>query len=259
MMRYSPSPKLEITRLPPEAKNAEVAELDAKPDARRAAIVLVGARDPRSLAIRMAQAHLRFDQRPSYWSHAALLLSWEGDAADARGVEVTLDPEDDAQQVPERNGVTSFRLARYLDDARYPNFCVATFDIPAQNGEAIKQHILDAALHPNRERSRYPLWDLLAPWARYTYAPLSTRNPLLEPVALPSAALCEYAYEAGGLDIIPGATAPNACPELLWSTLLYWHDRIRELGGTLHARCVLRDEIGAPLPTLSSHLRAEFQ
>ncbi|HSN99868.1 MAG TPA: hypothetical protein VLS89_16340, partial [Candidatus Nanopelagicales bacterium] len=182
MIRFSSSPRFEVTRIvddrsPTNAAFAARVADETTAAERRGALLLVGATDPRALAVRRAQCHLRLDRRPSYWSHAALLVSWEQAGPEsAIGVEVSLDPEDMARQVPERNGVTAFRLARYLDAARYPNLCVATVDFP--KSPDIKDRICEAALRPNVERARYPFWDQLAAWARHAYAPSTTPNPL---------------------------------------------------------------------------------
>ncbi len=88
-------------------------------------------------------------------------------------------------------------------------------------------------------------------WARYTYAPYLTPNPLLEGVPMPSAALCEYAYEAAGIDLTPGATGNHSCPEVIYATVKHWSDGLKDLAG-VSARlfAIIRDPTGAPQPTL---------
>lgn len=249
-MRYSPFKATENQNA--EASSAsnraffEAVAHEAGFAALHGAVLLVGARDPRALALRRAQAALRFDQRPSYWSHAALIVRWDEDPARTKGVEVTLDPRRAHEQVPERNGVTTFSLQRYLDERRYPNVGLLvigfedakpepdaeltdpertvltsaerTLPTPAERRAAA----ISAALSPLRGRDRYPLWDLLGAWARYSYLPFTTPNPLLEGMPMPSAALCEYAYEAAGLDLTPGAAGHNNCPEMLYATAKHW-------------------------------------
>lgn len=277
-MRFSRTPRLKVTE-PSKAKTktneaffAAVAK-GTKPDARRMSLLLVGGSDSASFAVRHAQATLRFDKLPSSWSHAAVILTWNGKAEDAVGAEVHLEPVDRSKHVPERNGVTLFRLSRYLDTQLYPNLCVATLRLPPRQDKGDpKEGILAAILSPNRERIRYPFWDWLGVWARYVYNPTSSSNPLTEGMPWPGAAFCQYAFEAAGVDLAPGATAPNACPELLWSTLLYWHDRLpggaqsssvnspsRSKAPSLQAFCVIRDGGGARRAALSGDLREDFE
>src|SRR5262249_38309665 len=134
--------------------------------------------------------------------------------------------------LPESNGVTLFHLSRCLDrDDRYPNLAFATIR-PKQTAQgkegspqARAKALKDAALTPVRDRSRYPFWEWLGVWAQYVYS--SRENPLLAHVSHPGAAFCEYVYESIGIDLTPGANAPDTCPETLWSTVLYWY---RQLG-----------------------------
>jgi hypothetical protein len=114
-------------------------------------------------------------------------------------------------------------------------------------------------MDPNRDRLRYRLWEWLGVWANYTYAPAATANPIATGIPLPAAALCEYAYEAAGLDLTPGATAPNACPELLWTTLLYWYDRIGPQAGQVAAWSLVEEDESPTRKPLSITLDAEFR
>lgn len=217
------------------------------------AILLVGGSDERALAVRRAQAILRYDRLTSYWSHAALLL----DAGGAlRGVEVTLDPEDSRAQSASRNGATVFSIERYADATRYPNLAVFYFDFPRKS--SARETISSAALDPNRERTRYPFWDQLATWARYAYAPDATPNPLLEGVALPGAAYCEYAFGTANIDLTPGATGNHACPEVLWATMKRWGGALDAMQAIkVHGFTIVRDETGTPakpLPSLAAEL-----
>jgi len=260
-MRYSDAERFPIKQLREHASAEEFFAAIAKKtkaEDRRGGVLLVGGVSPRDLAVRNAQAELRLDKLPSYWSHAALILDWKDGAKldDVVGAEVTLDPIEPHKKVPERNGVTLFRLERYADRQRYPNLAFGTICSPKTG---LKDRIQDAALKPNRDRLRYHLWEWLGAWSIYTYTPATSPNPVLNGIPLPGAAFCEYAYEAAGLDLTPGATAPNACPELLWTTLLRWHHRLEEQVGALKAwKLVRKDESPTrqPLPiTLEEDFR----
>lgn len=260
-MRYSDAESFPIKQLRERASAEELFAAIAKKtkaEDRRGGVLLVGGVSPRDLAVRNAQAELRLDKLPSYWSHAALILDWKDGAKldEVVGAEVTLDPIEPHKKVPERNGVTLFRLERYADRQRYPNLAFGTICNPKTG---LKDRIQDAALKPNRDRLRYHLWEWLGAWSIYTYTPATSPNPVLNGIPLPGAAFCEYTYEAAGLDLTPGATAPNACPELLWTTLLRWHHRLEEQVGALKAwKLVRKDESPTrqPLPiTLEDDFR----
>lgn len=267
-MRFSPAKRLDYLDCKTAATNeqffARVAE-EVPTAERRCGLLLLGGSDFRSLAVRRAQSGIRFDQRVSYWSHAALMLEWTGDAAKARGLEVSYRPESGSEQVPERNGVTWFTLSKYLDTAEWPNVAFVSLGQASSASSASKgkgravSKLRDAiearAIEPNLDRQRYSFLDWLGVWARYATSAERVPNPLFEGVPEPSAAFCEYAFEGAGLDLTPGATGPNGCPELLWSTSLYWYERISELG-PVHVFAVIRDESGRPAgPALSPSLR----
>jgi hypothetical protein len=275
-MRYSPFPSLKTqTPTPVHATNeAFFSELasDVGVHALHGAILLVGARDGRSLAVRRAQAALRFDKRMSRWSHAALITRWRGTVLESEGLEVTLEPSPAVEQVPERNGVTPFRLARYADRDVFPNLAVAVLGFePAQSedgataGSAVpapwqrRRAVLEAAVSPNRQRERYPLWESLGVWARYAYAPYATPNPLQEGLPLPAASFVEYAYEAANVDLTPGASGNNNCPEVLYATMKHWSEGLRRVDGvSVRLFTLIRDEHGIPFPELSQELHVEL-
>jgi hypothetical protein len=251
-MRYAESPKAKVeTPVGPDRTNREFFERvwsQVEPKRRAFSLLFVGGNDALSVALRRAQAALRFDGRESLWSHIALLVTAD-DATPglSRGLEVSLDPQSRALQVPERNGVTEFVLERYLDERRYPNLALTTLTL----GKSARGQdgIASALRHPNRDRERFPLWRSLAAWARYVYAPEVVPNPLLEAVSMPSAGLCEYAFEAAGVDLTPGATANNVCPELIWSTVNHWQESLAgQVELTTYA--VLRDPTCTRSPAL---------
>ncbi|HKE00887.1 MAG TPA: hypothetical protein VKE69_07755 [Planctomycetota bacterium] len=237
---------------------------------RECALLFVGGNTAGDHAIRRAQAPLRFDGLDTFWSHVALVLEWPGDAAQAKGVEVTPEPLDPRLQVPERNAVTPFSLERYFDAGRYRNVAYATFRLDEQErprrGSAPKpkleavsrrERFRTAALDPNRERVRYPLHQWLAPWLAFRAAPTSVPNPLQQGVPYPSAAFCEYAFAAAQVDVTPGATAANTCPETLWSTLRWWTKPLAETGVHLRVWLSLRDPKCDSRPTYPTPLRLD--
>lgn len=223
-------------------------ESASKAPGRTGALLFVGGSSFFDLQIRRAQAHLRFDRRPSYWSHAAIVVDWPGSARNAKVAEVALMPPREDNQAPERNGVTVVSLSRYLDRERYPNLAFALLEPKEPKREAaegarlvIRDRLASAIQTPNQARFRFRLWDWLAPWAAHVHAPELSPNPLLTGVPLPAAAFCEYAYSAAGVDLVPGSTAVSTTPETLWSTVLHWHDRLRQAMGRVQLFEDVRD------------------
>lgn len=211
------------------------------------ALLFVGGSDWRSIAFRRAQAPLRFDRRASLWSHVALVTHWDAACAgNSVGLEVTVEPPASESQVPERNGVTAFCLERYFDSERYPNIALVMIELGdavaegAANGAPNKDTLLDAVRNPCRNAERYPLWSSLSTWARYAYAPELLPSPLLEGIAMPCAALCEYAFAAARVDLTPGATGNHTCPEVLWATINHWQTRMLDQA-SFEASMLLRD------------------
>jgi hypothetical protein len=266
-MRFSPYSKSsqKATMYPAGASHQKL--LDGfgklKAESLSGALLLVGGRDFRSLSVRHAQTSLRHDRRTSYWSHAAVILSWNANnPARSLGLEVALDPVDPVLQVPERNGVTTFALRKYLDGRLYPNLAlvhVALKDVPGeQDGKAIvarsaaerRQQVLTAAKNPCTQRETYRLWEGLAAWSRYAYAPELAANPLLENVPHPGASFCEYVYACAEVDLVPGASTSHTCPELIWASVRHWQNTIDSAGSALQAHVLIGDEHGKPLDTL---------
>ena len=235
-MRHSPDRPLAMNDLIRRSESntaffRRVFESMRLPRGDRYGILLAGGTDHASLAIRQAQSVLRYDAQPSSWSHCAFVLRWEApDPRTAAGVEVSLAPENPGRQVPERNGVTAFRLSRYANRRLFPNLCFITLADPEEEQRGRLAAMAGALLEPNRDRLRYPLWRLLGLWHHWVHAPDGMKNPLLDGYPVPSAALCEYAFEAADIDIAAGATAPNTCPETIWTTLRHWAGRVSQTG-----------------------------
>lgn len=235
-------------------------------DERASGLLLVGGSSPRHEVVRRAQAALRMDHLASYWSHAAVILEWVQDSRRAIGAEVTWEPWRRHLQVAERNAVTLFPLSRYLNKDHYPNLAFASFSFAepktkkAVKSDAVnyKRAIREAVLSPNKDRFRYRFLDWLRIWGGYTYQPHGQPNPLLTEVPVPGAGLCEYAFEAAGIDLTPGATAPNACPEILWSTILYWYERVGEHVDKVQIFTILQDPSCTARKTLSITLDDEL-
>jgi hypothetical protein len=227
-MRFSNAQRHQVTDVDPaEAPEAifERVERDVAAEDRSCLLLLVGGADREHQLLRAAQAHLRFDALPSRWSHAALLTDWKTSWRSAVGLEVTHEPQAPWRHEPSRNGVTPFSLSRYADADRYPNLALLSFTFKPAHARA---QILEAALEPNRDRARFPLWRQLGPWLAH-FHDVFGESPLARGAAIPSAAYCQYAFEAAGVDAMTAASLPGACPELLWATALRWSEGLEDV------------------------------
>jgi len=249
-MRYSSAKPQKPTTLISEAEGnlafVEAALEAAGAQAGPGSLLLVGGNDLKSLALRRAQAAIRFDRRPSQWSHAAIIVRWDRkNIGSSTGVEVAIDPADPASQVPERNGVTEFQLSRYLDESAYPNVSLSFVKFDPRLAKDRTQRLLEALANPNLDRLRYPFWDLLGRWAQFVFEPIGESNPLLDNTPLPAAAFCEYVYDAAGVDLTPGATGNYSSPEVLYATMKHWRDSVEATeGAAFQSFAVVRDADG---------------
>ncbi len=174
---------------------------------------LVGACDPASAAVRRAQSVLRFDRRPSHFSHAFLFTGEEDRILECRLVEA--DPSR-----PEFNGVCLSRAARYADPAHHPNLALISFRFLVEPER--RQAVLDRARTPDAARDRYDFHALAGAWQAFLFDPEGEPNPLTRDVPHPGAAYLRWALEAAGLESAPGAVHQNDAPEHLWAAALRW-------------------------------------
>jgi hypothetical protein len=228
-MRYSHSERLPVqdhsSKSPQEF--FEIITKETKPEERSGCLLLVGGRRHSDLMVRQAQAPLRLDRMLSPWSQASVILDWPktDDPSEVMGVEVSLTPSSAAVHLPERNGVSLFRLSDYMDDAQFPNMGAAILcNTKGKSNEHVKAKrdaIHRAALRPAEEQMRFPLFDWIGEWQNYVYG--AEGNPLLRQIPHPGAAFCEQVFRSANLDPTASATNLNTCPEVIWSSLLYWY------------------------------------
>lgn len=205
-------------------------------------ILLVGGVSLQATRVRLAQATVRLDERPSLWSHAALVLDVHADdVLGSTGAEVRVSPPDSTG--PERSYVSFFRLGEYADDAVNPCLAVVSLearaDVPVSSragaaplADRIRAHALGS--HPRRNDR--PMGAMLAAWSAHVLDPARFPNPLLANTPLPCAAYLDYVFSSSGVDWVPAAATPAVTPEHLWATLryydhpsLHYHYRTRRL------------------------------
>lgn len=208
------------------------------------AIGLIGSRDIPGITMRRAQAILRWDRRPSFWSHAFLITKPRSRIRTTPILEVPLHLRDDDFPEPGNNGLNkNAKLSTYNKSDLDANVALLTVTKRVkQNGKVAHENldaehlkaVQEAADDPNRDRLRYDLWESLSAWKQYLWSDGAGDNPLRHGVPVPASAYVEMAYEAMGLDLVPGASERNSAPEHIWNAARWWHQEAakkKEEGG----------------------------
>ncbi len=203
------------------------------------AIGLVGGSSLVSSTLENAQAVLRWDHRPSHWSHCFLLSKEAEKIENTRLWECSLEPDSLGDLRPERNAVVVRKLDAYADAQRFPNVGLISFQLTSKDVEAL----LERAREPNVDRLRFPLWDLAGRWISYVWGGGAVANPLSEGLRMPAAGYVEMAYEAAGIDLTPGASERNSSPEHLWQTAKWWTAPFEDLGKPLFLQFCIREDV----------------
>ncbi len=184
-------------------------------------VALLGGSDTLSFRLRLAQAHLRSDMLPSYWSEA-ILVELEGAAlAGARAIHVPLLQPEGPGFATRANGVVSRPLADFADIVRYPNIALIALPVPQVE---IMRRVADF----KRSRSTLDALEHVLRWLAFSWGVARSGNPLHENYGLPSACMLETVCAAAGLDLTPGLESRASCPEAIWSAATYWQDYFRK-------------------------------
>jgi hypothetical protein len=232
-------------------------------------IGLLGQRDIPGVMLRNAQAVLRWDLRPSLWSHAFLISERRGGkpAKKTKILEVPMQPRDGSFPRPEDNAVHETQLSFYDDRRVDANVALLAVSMTDAEADAVSERSRDY----NVDRLRYNFWDTLGIWQSYLWASGGRQNPLREAIPIFSSAFIEMAFEAIHFDITPGASERNSAPEHIWNAALWWHKPMSEMYQRhISGYCVLRDKgcsllssddpvyekrepVTPPLPTETDH------
>jgi len=184
-------------------------------------IVLLGGDDNTSFRLRLAQAHLRPDMLPSYWSHS-LLVKLEGNSVkDATAIHVPLDQPPPPVYPRRTNGVVERSLNEFASAKRYPN--IALIALPIAQAE-----VLEKVERFKESRSTLDGLEFVLRWLAFCWGAGRPANPLLEGYGMPSACMLEMACAAARFDLTPGLEARIACPEAIWASALHWHEFYRQ-------------------------------
>jgi hypothetical protein len=189
-------------------------------------IILLGGTSVAHFRLRVAQAQLRSDLLPSYWSLAGILLDGEQFAS------VPLDTLEESSLVPITNGVQICNIADYDDTTRFPNIAVLQFTKDSQP-------VIDTIKRVKLQRSIIDLPTLILAWLGYIWGAGQQGNPLLNGMGVPSAAFVETAYGIAGVELTPGLSSAASCPEAIWQSAKWWHDfyaRPRGVQNRAHAK-----------------------
>ena len=204
------------------------------------AVGLGGQRDLPGVTLRRAQSSLRWDLRPSLWSHAFMIVQDRagGPVADLEVREVTLYSRAGAFPEPADNAVTTAKLGMYRSELLDAN--AALLGVAMTADEA--QRVADRATREfNLDRLRYNLWEMLGAWQSYFWQRGIQDNPLREGVPMFSSAFVEYCFEAIQLDMSPGASERNSAPEHLWNGAVWWAETFAAFGHPISGYAVIRD------------------
>jgi len=202
-------------------------------------IGLLGQRDLPGYTLRTAQSMLRWDARPSLWSHVFLFGDRIGTELGKTPVwEVTLHPRDGEFPKPEENGVGALELRHYQDRKVDANAALLAVKMSDEDAGKVRRRAADH----NVDRLRYNLWETLGIWQGYLWSQGARPNPLREGIPVFSSSYVEMAYEAINLDLTPGASERNSAPEHIWNAALWWHEAFEREGHPISGYCVLRDK-----------------
>jgi hypothetical protein len=205
------------------------------------AIGLIGQRDIPGVMLRNAQSVLRWDLRPSLWSHAFLIAEPVGEkfSSKTRILEVPLHARDGSFPRPEDNAVHETELRVYENSRLDANVALLAVSMTDSDMDLVAKR----ARNYNVDRLRYNFWETLGVWQSYLWASGGRQNPLREAVPIFSSAYIEMAFEAIQFDITPGASERNSAPEHIWNAALWWHEPMKEMyNRQITGFCVLRDK-----------------
>lgn len=182
-------------------------------------VVLLGGKDQLAFRLRLAQAHFRRDMLPSYWSDCLLAEVRAGTIGKVHHVPLLQPGKSFA---PSRNGVVESPISTFSSSDEWPNIAVLAFRVP-------QRKVVD---YLDKFRENRDALDSLAHvvrWLGFAWGANGASNPVHEGIGLPSACMVSVACAAAELDIAPGMAVKAVCPEVIWSSSIYWYDHVTGL------------------------------
>lgn len=209
------NPRIKERPLGRRPRSSWLAEHADRLDKRGPLVVLLGGDSLIDFRLRVAQGHLRTDLKPSFWSHAAIVLPSERSQAARKLRHVQLDDLGATADMPVRNAVQHCGLD-YVDRAQFKNIAVLRFPVDKTADVVEAAHAL--------QHARLNL-DLVGPVLRWLGFALGAQagNPLLEGHSIPAAAFVEACFARAGVDLSPGVSESVSCPESIWQAALWWN------------------------------------
>lgn len=210
--------------------------------ARPGSVILAGGATLEHFRLRVAQSHLRRDLLPSFWSVAGVLTAGKAFFSVPLGV-------DRVSAVPSSNAVRRVTLQQIDDTGRFPNVAVLRFAEPADGIVRNVQRLM-------QQRSALDLPTMILPWLGFVWSAGTRRNPLVEGIGLPAAALVQTAFGMAGIELTPGLASGSSCPEAIWQSAVWWHEYYEQTTDVAGARVATdagaRDLDRGPRPIVPS-------
>src|ERR1700752_4985753 len=232
-------------RTSPDERNRRIDELAPMSGERNVAwvrrtgirdgVLLLGGCSLVEFRIRFAQARVRRDLLPSFWSMVGLL--WDG-----ASVKTVADLRD-LDRVPYYNGVQTVPLEEFDDPGLYPNIAILQF---TKQHTVLREH-LDAI---ETQRSVVDIPALIVPWLAYVWVIGTQGNPRVEGKGLPSAALIETAHAMAGVDLTPGLASSASCPEAIWQAAVWWAGYYEKAAADRVSGRAAADRVPGPAPAI---------
>ena len=178
-------------------------------------VILMGGTSVADFRLRVAQSHSRRDMKPSFWSHAGVLLPGRGKQK-WQLWHVPLEVPRGLGEVPSRNGVERASLTYCSSQDRWPNLALLEF------GGVVGKEVSAQAKRMRQERLSIDLVTPLVQWLAFVWGASGAVNPLLVGTAMPSASYVEAIYASLDVDLAPGMADRTHCPEAFWQSAKWW-------------------------------------
>ena len=179
-------------------------------------LLLLGGNSVADFRIRYAQAHLRHDLTPSYWSMVAITL-------DQRSLyTVPLHWKAELSEMPHTNGIRKSSFSEYDDPVHFPNIAFIRFS-------STTKEMIRFAERLKLQRSVVDLPSLVLSWLGYVWAVGDSINPLTTGRGLPSAVFAETVFGIAGIELTPGLATQSSCPEAIWQAAKWWSAFYKEV------------------------------